>query len=159
MQDVKKAVYLRKRKGKGKGKRKGDIEMTTQQDNKKRFAPDDMNRNPTGKGGFGDNPQNRNPGGWRKEVTIPYQMQFFLSLSIEEIEKWEKENPPKKRTPAQQIALNSVKKSLEQLDYQKETTDRTSGRATIFQEISQEQNVVINEIRTYVADDKTNTSD
>ena len=131
----------------------------TQGSKKKRYAPDDMNRNPSGKGGFGDNPQNINGNKWVKEASIPHQMRVFLNMSIEEIEKWEKENPPKKRTPAQQIALNSVKKSLEQLDYQKETTDRTSGRATIFQEITQEQNVVINEIRTYVADDKTNTSD
>ena len=43
--------------------RRYNIDMTTQQ-------ATDMNRNPEGKGGFGDNPQNRNPGGWKKEESI-----------------------------------------------------------------------------------------
>ena len=86
--------------------------------------------NPTGKGGFGDNPQNQNPGGWDKTKSISYQMNFFLRMTVDEIKKWEKDNPTKNRTMAQIIALNSVKKSFVELEYQKETTDRTEGKAT-----------------------------
>ena len=86
--------------------------------------------NPTGKGGFGDNPQNQSPGGWDKKKSISYQMNFFLRMTVDEIKKWEKDNPTKNRTMAQIIALNSVKKSFVELEYQKETTDRTEGKAT-----------------------------
>lgn len=40
----------------------------------------DWNRNPTGKGGFGDNPQNRNPGGWKKEDTPRYKLEQMMKL-------------------------------------------------------------------------------
>lgn len=46
----------------------------------------DMNRNPTGKGGFGDNPQNRNPGGWKKEDTPRYKLEQMMKLSEEELD-------------------------------------------------------------------------
>ena len=117
--------------------------MTTEQvhKKKKKYAKDDFNRNPTGKGGFGDNPQNRSPGGWRKETTIPYQMRFFLSMTKEEINQWQKDVPANKRTSAQQIALNSVLKSIGDLAYQKETTDRTSGRPQQYIETDQRMTV------------------
>ena len=112
--------------------------MTTEQvHKKKKYAKDDFNRNPTGKGGFGDNPQNISPGGWRKETTIPYQMRFFLSMTKDEINQWQKDVPANKRTSAQQIALNSVLKSIGDLAYQKETTDRTSGKPPQYIETDQ----------------------
>lgn len=117
--------------------------MTLVQDNKKKkkWAKDDMNRNPTGKGGFRDNPQNINGNGWVKESSIPYQMRFFLTKTKDEIEQWQKDVPAKKRTSAQQIALNSVLKSMGDLAYQKETTDRTSGRPQQYIETEQRMTV------------------
>lgn len=41
------------------------------------------NRNPDGKGGFGDNPQNRNPGGWRKEDTPRFKLEQMMKLDEE----------------------------------------------------------------------------
>lgn len=46
----------------------------------------DMNRNPTGKGGFGDHPENRNPGGWRKEDTPRYKLEKMMKLNHKELQ-------------------------------------------------------------------------
>lgn len=117
--------------------------MAMKQDSKKKkkWAKDDMNRNPTGKGGFGDNPQNRNNGRWSAEASIPHQMRLFLTMTKDEIEQWQKDVPARKRTSAQQIALNSVLKSISDLSYQKETTDRTSGRPQQYIETDQRMTV------------------
>lgn len=88
----------------------------------------DMNRNPDGKGGFADNPQNRNPGGWKKEDSIPYQMNRFMRMTNKELDEWYKTNSDT-MTVAQAIALNALKRSLTSLPDQKEVTDRTSGKA------------------------------
>ena len=45
------------------------------------------------------------------------------------MKQWEKENKNDDRTFAQRIAYSSVMKSISQLKYQIETTDRTEGRA------------------------------
>ena len=87
------------------------------------------NRNPKGKGGFADNPQNRANGRWRKEDSISYWMNRFLRMSVNDMKQWEKENKNDDRTFAQRIAYNSVLKSISELKYQIETTDRTEGRA------------------------------
>lgn len=39
----------------------------------------DYNRNPTGRGGFGDNPQNRHNGAWKKENTPRGKLEKLLS--------------------------------------------------------------------------------
>lgn len=88
----------------------------------------DMNRNPTGKGGFGDNPQNRNPGGWKKEDSIPYQYNKFMRMSTDELNQWARDNQ-KTMTMAQAIALSRLQASLTSLADAKEVTDRTSGKA------------------------------
>lgn len=44
-------------------------------------------RNPTGKGGFGDNPENRNPGGWRKEDTPRFKLEQMMKLSADDLRK------------------------------------------------------------------------
>ena len=86
--------------------------------------------NPDGKGGFADNPQNRANGRWRKEDSVSYWMNAFLKMSVSDIRKvGERENKNDDRTFAQRIAYNSVMKSISQLKYQIETTDRTEGRA------------------------------
>lgn len=48
----------------------------------------DYNRNPSGKGGFGDNPQNRNPGGWRKQDTPRYKLEKMMKLSHKELQEF-----------------------------------------------------------------------
>lgn len=84
--------------------------------------------NPTGKGGFAENPQNRNPGGWKKDDSIPYQMNFLIRMTLEELEAWARDNK-KTMTMAQAIAYKRVVAALDSLPDMKEVTDRTSGRA------------------------------
>lgn len=81
--------------------------------------------NPTGKGGFGDNPQNRNPGGWKKEESIPYQYNFFMRMTREELREWVENN---EMTLAQNIAYNRLMAAMKSLPDAKEVTDRTSGK-------------------------------
>ena len=110
----------------------------------KKAKNEKMNLNPTGKGGFRDNPQNISRGRWERSGSITYQMSYFLRMSVDEIKKWEKDNPTKTRTMAQIIALNSVKKSFVELEYQKETTDRVEGKATqkIAHEIDEKKPII-----------------
>ena len=90
--------------------------MTTQQ-------ATDMNRNPEGKGGFGDNPQNRNPGGWKKEESISYQYNRLGRMTDEEFAEY----IPK--TKFERIAYNRIKDAEDSLNDTKEVTDRTEGKA------------------------------
>ena len=82
-------------------------------------------RNPTGKGGFGDNPQNRNPGGWKKEDSISYQYNSLLRMTPQELDLFIP------ITVAQNIALNRLKIAITAagLADVKEITDRTEGKA------------------------------
>lgn len=72
--------------------------MTSNQDN--------MNRNPTGKGGFRDNPQNRSDGRWNPDMTFSYQYKKFMNMEVDEFKKWKEEN--QKRTMVQELAWNAV---------------------------------------------------
>lgn len=47
----------------------------------------DMNRNPSGKGGFGDNPENRNSGSWKKTDTARFKLEQMMKLSQEELQE------------------------------------------------------------------------
>lgn len=85
-------------------------------------------RNPTGKGGFGDNPQNRNPGGWKKEQSISYQYNLLIRLNVQEFRGWIEANPEEKRTMAQDIAYHAVLRARKDLNYLKEITDRVEGK-------------------------------
>ena len=78
--------------------------------------------NPTGKGGFKDNPQNIGKGHWDKTMSISYNQAKFLKMDRDEFDKFEP------ITLAEQIAYNSVLKSVEDLGYQKEVADRTEGK-------------------------------
>ena len=80
--------------------------------------------NPTGKGGFAENPQNRSSGTWDKDTSISYWYNKLLRLDLKEFEEFE----PK--TMAQQLALNAVKEAKDELNYLKEVTDRTEGKAS-----------------------------
>jgi hypothetical protein len=64
-------------------------EITTEQDIRKTPG---WNPNPTGKGGFAEHPENRSPGGWDKNNTFSYWMNYFKSITVPEFEKYEKEN-------------------------------------------------------------------
>jgi len=97
---------------------------TTQQASKK--TPKE--RNPTGKGGFGDNPQNQNPGGWNKNNTISYQYNRFMHMAPDELKAFNA-LPSKDKTVAMEIAYRRVIASYKSLADVKEITDRTEGRA------------------------------
>lgn len=97
--------------------------MSTKQDSYK-----NMNRNPNGKGGFGDNPQNRSDGGWKKENTISYQYRRFLNMSPAELKKFA-HTPEEERTVAMDIAYSQIIESRNSLLHTKEITDRTEGKA------------------------------
>jgi len=79
--------------------------------------------NPNGKGGFTDNPQNRANGRWSKDSSIGYWYNYLIRLSVEEFESFECE------TIAQKLAYNSIVESQNELNYLKEVTDRTEGKA------------------------------
>lgn len=96
--------------------------MTTQQDKSEK----DMNRNPDGKGGFGDNPQNRNPGGWNKEESISYWYNKIGRMSDDELKEFKPANQNQK------IALRRITEALSDLATTKEITDRTEGKSPQF---------------------------
>ena len=88
-----------------------------------------MNNNPTGIGGFGDNPQNRSSGEWKAEDSISYQYHYLLPMLVDEFKEWLTNNPEGNRTMAQEIAYNAVLKSRTDLKYLVEITNRTEGKA------------------------------
>lgn len=95
--------------------------MTTQQDN--------MNRNPTGKGGFGDHPENRNPGGWKPEYTFSYQYRRFMNMTVEEFKAWKYLTADKNKTMVEELAYVAVLKARSDIRDRQEITDRTEGKA------------------------------
>jgi len=106
--------------------------------------------NPTGRGGFADNPENRASGRWRKEDSIPYWQNYFLTLEYSVFMKWESGNELK--TVAQKIAHASVKEALKDLPYLKEVTDRTSGKAQQYTDITSGGEAIQVVIKEYKAD-------
>ena len=90
----------------------------------------DMNRNPSGKGGFGDNPQNRNPGGRPKnEQRFGYWLQFFKNLTSKEFKEYTTNRSPDDMYVAELIAFERVTNARKDLAEYKEVADRTEGRA------------------------------
>lgn len=79
--------------------------------------------NPKGKGGFKDNPQNMSGGMWSKDTSISYWYNKLIRMDLTDFETFE----PK--TMAQQLALNAVIEAKGELNYLKEVTDRTEGKA------------------------------
>lgn len=88
----------------------------------------DMNLNPEGKGGFGENPHNRSNGRWKKEDSISYQYNMLMRLPFEELKSFKPE------TVAQKIALKRIMIAItsEGLNDTREITDRTEGKAPQF---------------------------
>jgi hypothetical protein len=89
----------------------------------------DMNRNPTGKGGFGDNPQNRSNGTWNSEDSISFQYKKLIRMPVNDFKNWLQDYPEKDRTVAQELAYNAVVKARKDLKYLVELTNRTEGTA------------------------------
>lgn len=80
--------------------------------------------NPTGKGGFQDHPELQSPGGWKKESTYSYWLNYFKNLPLEEFVKY----PKSAMNMAAAGAYQRVKKSVENLQEFKEVADRTEGK-------------------------------
>lgn len=124
--------------------------MTTQQDN--------MNRNPTGKGGFGDHPENRNPGGWKPEYTFSYQYRRFMNMTVEEFKSWKDLTADKDKTMVEELAYVAVLKARSDIRDRQEITDRTEGKAP--------QTVVVDggffskdKLKVEVVDEQRNTTE
>ena len=83
------------------------------------------NPNPTGKGGFGDHPENRNPGGWNKNESYQYWLNFFKRLTVEEFEAYPKQNPA--MTMAARGAYERIKRSVTDMENFREVANRTEG--------------------------------
>jgi len=98
-----------------------DMGMTTKQ-------VTDMNRNPKGKGGFGDNPQNRSDGGWKKEMVFSYQYRRFMNMSLNELNDWRGLADMDKKV-VEELAYQAVMRAKASLPDVKEITDRTEGKA------------------------------
>lgn len=99
----------------------------------KKATDQDYNRNPEGKGGFGDNPQNRNPGGWRKQDTPRFKLEKMMNLSIKDLEEIvrDEDAPLFERKLAKAVVENDWKTYREMMHEvygtPKQSVDVTSG--------------------------------
>ncbi len=103
---------------------------------RKQVTPPEL-RNPTGKGGFGDNPQNKASGRWKKEESISYNINKFMRLVESEFEDYPKNN---NMTIAEKIAWERLSKARELLTEAVFVTDRTEGKPKESVEFSGEIN-------------------
>jgi len=93
--------------------------MTTKQDK-------NMNRNPTGKGGFGDHPELINAGGRPKNAeSFNYWMDHFKTLPFEKFKKYKSEHPD--MSMAAFGAYARVAKMIDELKEFQEVANRTEG--------------------------------
>lgn len=98
-------------------------EKTTEQVN-------DMNRNPDGKGGFGDNPQNINAGGRPKNAeSFAYWYRQFKEMTVAQLESWQDDNPRETRTVASDLAFTRIINAKKDLKEFQEIADRSEGKA------------------------------
>jgi hypothetical protein len=91
--------------------------MTTKQD--------DMNRNPNGKGGFGEHPENRSDGRWSKENSYTYWLHFFMKMKIDEFKTYDPDKNTE-MTMAARGAWSRIAKSS-RLNEFREVANRTEG--------------------------------
>lgn len=90
-----------------------------------------MNRNPNGKGGFGDNPENINLGGRPKNAeSFAYWYMTFKNMTVSEMEAWQKSNPKDKRTVAADLSWRRVFNAQTDLKEFQEVADRSEGKPT-----------------------------
>lgn len=86
-------------------------------------------RNPTGKGGFGDNPENRSDGRWSKENSFSYWYNYFKAMTVKEFKHYERTHGDDNMTVAESLALVRVTKSRSDLREFQEVADRSEGKA------------------------------
>ena len=97
--------------------------MTTEQDKQI-----DMNRNPNGKGGFGDNPENINVGGRPKnQESFTYWLNYFKGMSVKEFIRWPKNVSEEDRSMASELAYARMFGAINDLNNFKVIADRTEG--------------------------------
>jgi hypothetical protein len=97
-------------------------EITTQQDIRKLPG---WNPNPTGKGGFKEHPENQSPGGWDKNNTFSYWMNYFKSITIPEFREYKDKHQD--MTMSALAAYARVGKMIEELKEFQEVANRTEG--------------------------------
>lgn len=97
--------------------------LTTNQANDK-----NMNRNPEGKGGFGDHPENRSDGRWSKESSFSYWFNKLKDMTEDELAQWKKDNPEGSRKVACSLALTRVENARKNLIEFREVADRSEGK-------------------------------
>ncbi len=96
--------------------------MTSDQDN--------MNRNPTGKGGFGERPEDINRSGtWNPRMTFSFQYRRFMNMTVEEFKSWKDLTADKDKTMVEELAYVAVLKARSDIRDRQEITDRTEGKA------------------------------
>jgi len=96
--------------------------MTSNQDN--------MNRNPTGKGGFGERPEDINRSGtWNPRMTFSFQYRRFMNMTVEEFKSWKDLTADKDKTMVEELAYVAVLKARSDIRDRQEITDRTEGKA------------------------------
>lgn len=86
-----------------------------------------MNRNPTGKGGFGDNPQNRSNGRWNPDMTFSFQYRRFMNMTVEEFKSWKELTADKDKTMVEELAYVAVLKARTEFRERQEVANRTEG--------------------------------
>lgn len=96
----------------------------------------DMNRNPEGKGGFGDNPQNRSNGSWKKTETFRYWYEIFKEMTVKEFKEWQETNPEDTRSIASNLAFRRIFNSLDDLKEFQEVANRSEGMPKQTNELS-----------------------
>lgn len=90
----------------------------------------DMNRNPQGKGGFGDHPENRNDGRWKKEASFTYWMNKFKNMSLLDFKMARETYDGDQWTVAAEAAYVRVEAALgKELANFEAVADRTEGKA------------------------------
>ena len=113
----------------------------------------DMNLNPTGKGGFGDNPQNQSPGGWKKENVFSYQYKRFMGMSTNEFKAFADVIKAGTCTMVERAAWFRVKDMHDSLSDVKEITDRTEGKAPQNIDMTSNGETIAPLLVTFVSDD------
>ena len=88
-----------------------------------------MNRNPTGKGGFGDHPENRSDGRWNPRMTFSFQYRRFMNMTVEEFKSWKDLTADKDKTMVEELAYATVLKARSDIRDRQEITDRIEGKS------------------------------
>jgi hypothetical protein len=87
-----------------------------------------MNRNPTGKGGFGERPEDINRSGtWNPRMTFSFQCRRFMNMTVEEFKSWKELTADKDKTMVEELAYVAVLKARTEFRERQEVANRTEG--------------------------------